>query len=891
MKKQISESDSVQHDRNDATDAKDVGVAAIESELAQVFDRYAEAMDSGDRQAADAILDEYPSIGDEFRAPLEGLYLLGRASQKNHFDLHYEDSPGRKRLGDYEIEYELGRGGMGVVYAATQISLRRRVALKVLPMMAVLDPRQVARFRNEAQAAASLVHPNIVPVYAVGCERGVHYYSMQLVEGQSLEQFVEELRQSPTRAHAEIDNSSEITAPAAVSTAVTKESLNYVRRVLGIGCQAANAIDFAHQQGIVHRDIKPSNLMLDQTGNVWVTDFGLARCQGASNLTSQGDRIGTARYMSPEQAAGRVHQIDFRTDIYSLGVTLYELLTLRPAFDSTDRVQLLADIESKEPTPLRRINSSIPLDLETVIVKAIAKSPADRYSSCKEFADDLSRCLNGQPVLARRQTSADRIFKSLAKHKWAVILLCGMCLSVAIAASVVASVFYQQRQRELAAAEKARFYLQQAHRVVDRYGNFLTDELEGIPGTESIRAQLLGEAIGYYADFLEFAAVSPQLKLEQAQANSQLAGLHERAGDDDQAIEHYQTAISQLSGLAGQPNSPIDTKIEYAVCLNKLGLLHKRRGEYDRARKELESALAQFDALDVLTRQRPDNLAAWAQTRANLGMLYWTEGDLNKAVFEMERALALLSLPGETPPIDVNLRSVYFKINGNFVAVLTELNPDWAERTLSQSITELENASSVTPLQHVSTQPPTTLKTTAIGELAGEKLQNENRAHLADMQNNLAILLCHRNQLQPAEQLATTAIGYWRSQIELHGNDLNTAERLATALNTLGEISWQVHDAKVGDQSFAEAETLLRRVVEFGPQRPDPLSRLAGVLHNRSLVAFRNRDIKRAMELVNSAIELQNKALSLAPENSQYKKFLNSHQQTLKTFSMAEKPR
>jgi WD40 repeat protein/serine/threonine protein kinase len=355
------------------------------------------------------------------------------------------------QLGDYQIGRELGRGGMGIVYEARQISLNRRVALKVLPFAAALDERRLQRFRNEAQAAALLNHPNIVPIFGVGSDRGVHYYAMQFVEGQTLLAVVAAVKQAkaPT-VDADEAMSGEPTAiqfsclnaPTAAATpspgATTGTTIDVAdsRRVARWGVQVAEALHHAHSQGVVHRDIKPGNLMLDAQGNVHILDFGLARLQGDPGLTLTGDLVGTLRYMSPEQALGRPEAVDHRTDIYSLGTTLYELLALRPAFQGADRQEVLRQIASEEPQPLRAVKRDTPADLETVVLKAMAKEVGDRYRTAQELADDLQRILEHRPIQARRPRVADRVVKWGRRHRGMVITgvlaLALACLALAV---------------------------------------------------------------------------------------------------------------------------------------------------------------------------------------------------------------------------------------------------------------------------------------------------------------------------------------------------------------------------------------------------------------------------------------------------------------------------
>jgi WD40 repeat protein/serine/threonine protein kinase len=313
-------------------------------------------------------------------------------------------------VGDYRLVREVGRGGMGVVFEAVQVSLGRKVALKVLPFAAALDPNQLRRFLTEAQAAAQLHHTNIVPVFSVGCERGVHYYAMQFIEGRSLAQMILEQKS------AESSKREPLSHVAGSSTLASTGSRARFRMVAELGIQAAEALDHAHRLGVVHRDIKPANLLLDTRGNLWLTDFGLARFQDEVGLTLTGDLLGTLRYMSPEQALAHRGTVDHRTDLYALGVTLYELLTLRPAVEGTNRQELLRRIAQEEPVAPRRINPSIPRELETIVLKAMAKEPTSRYATSRELADDLRSLLANKPIRAQRPTAWQRTVKWARRH-------------------------------------------------------------------------------------------------------------------------------------------------------------------------------------------------------------------------------------------------------------------------------------------------------------------------------------------------------------------------------------------------------------------------------------------------------------------------------------------
>jgi WD40 repeat protein/serine/threonine protein kinase len=360
-----------------------------------------------------------------------------------------------RTLGDFRILREIGRGGMGIVYEAEQISLGRRVALKVLPFAAALDPRQLQRFQNEAHAAAQLHHPSIVPVHGVGCERGIHYFVMQFIDGQSLAALLHQLQ------GAAADGPASAAFPPVSPTSPTLADLTtqppsstpaFFRVVTTLAIQAALALEYAHQRGVIHRDVKPGNLLLDAGGQLWITDFGLARLENASGQTMTGDLLGTLRYMSPEQADSRPGLVDHRTDIYALGATLYELLTLQPAFAAPERAALLRQIACDEPRPPRAVNPAIPPDLETIVMKAMAKSPAERYATAQELADDLRRFLEDRPIRARRPSLLQRLSKWSRRHE-GLVRLAGFAAALGLAGLVAAAVLIWHAKEE---AEQAR---------------------------------------------------------------------------------------------------------------------------------------------------------------------------------------------------------------------------------------------------------------------------------------------------------------------------------------------------------------------------------------------------------------------------------------------------
>jgi serine/threonine protein kinase/WD40 repeat protein len=512
-----------------APPAEESASAADDPRLTQAVEEYRTALEAGRRPDRQALFSRYPDLVQDLAGCLDAVdFVHAAARQLGRTGADGPPGPTDMRpgepLGDFRLLREVGRGGMGVVYEAEQVSLRRRVALKVLPFAAVLDPRRLQRFRHEAQAAASLHHPNIVPVYAVGCERAVHFYAMQLIEGQTLAALIRDQRRAaglPAGGHDRMGGS--VTEPWRVArrpaagetkrTLGTERSLQapaFFRTVARLGVQAAEALEHAHQQGVVHRDIKPANLLVDASGNVWVTDFGLAQLHGDPGLTATGDVVGTLRYMSPEQALAQRGFVDHRTDIYSLGVTLYELLTLEPAFPGEDRQDLLTRIVLEEPRPLHRLNRAIPAELETVIGKAMAKGPEDRYATAGELADDLRRFLDDRPVLARRPGLLVRLRKWARRRRaWVVSIAVSVVLLLA-ALACGATVYGLQRDQDLQQSDKRRREVeQQLHKAL--LGRAAGFRLARQPGYRAKAWKDLHEAAGLDIPDKDFGTIRAEV--------------------------------------------------------------------------------------------------------------------------------------------------------------------------------------------------------------------------------------------------------------------------------------------------------------------------------------------------------------------------------------------
>ena len=651
-----------------------------EFRLVKVLDDYLAAEQRGDAPDKSALLAAHPDLADDLQACLASLDFIRRAAttgpNEPSVGIPFEAEPPTGRLGDFRIIREAGRGGMGVVYEAEQVSLGRRVALKVLPFAAALDPRQLARFRVEAQAAAQLHHTNIVPVFSVGVERGVHYYAMQFIEGRSLAEVIRELRQArdpapasdPGRAGSEPPDRT----PLGTTPNATASGRPFFQAVARLGVQAAEALEFAHSLGIVHRDVKPANLLLDARGTLWVTDFGLARLHDDAGLTMTGDVLGTLRYMSPEQALANRVMIDQRTDVYSLGVTLYELLTLRPAFVGRDRQELLRQIAFEEPPPPRRVDPAIPRELETVVLKAMAKEPESRYASAQELADDLRRFLEHRPIKARRPPLMERAAKWSRRHPTAVGAA-ALVLLIGVAGLTVSNRMIARRNAEVVRQrdeiKRALKESEEARRQAEEVGKFLVSAFRKPDPSEDGKVVKVVDVLDQAAAKLddEFAG-APKIKGELLDTLAETylglglpeksVVLHEKAfaiwrelhGPDhgETLFARNRLAVAYLSaGRFAECLPMLEETLPLAKA--KLGLDHPTTldcmnnlaASYDAAGRRSESVRLYEEALPLAkARLGPDHPLTLA-TRNNLAETYSASGRADEAMDLFEGTLQL----------------------------------------------------------------------------------------------------------------------------------------------------------------------------------------------------------------------------------------------------------
>jgi tetratricopeptide (TPR) repeat protein len=518
---------------------------------------------------------------------------------------------------------------MGVVYEARQVSLNRQVALKVLGPGLGFTARAVERFRHEAEAAARLHHTNIVPVYATGEQDGVHYYAMELIEGPSLDRVLRQLRGPRARANSQLadtaayDAHEGVAQNAGLGTSSLTSGGSYFDQVAQMVAGVADALDYAHRQGVVHRDVKPGNLLLSPDGRLSLNDFGLARMLEQPGMTQTGEFVGTPLYMAPEQIAAGRAPIDHRADVYSLGATLYEMLTLQPPFGGERRDQVIAQVLHKEPTAPRRVNPKIPVDLETICLKAMEKDPDRRYQSAGQMAEDLRRFVNRFAIAARRAGPIERIRK-WARRNPVLTPAVGALLVVFVTAGFFGYQAYQVEQRRV--AEERRAALDKAL-LVALSGNLNgaevaiaeAERLGALPG----QVRFIRGVVSYYAgkqlDAVRHLEVAAELMPDSVAPRAMLATIHGVLGEWEQMERWFREMDAR------EPKTPEDFLFKsYTVAMDD-----GRRG---------------LEMLDEEVGRRPSLLGQFLRAQAR-GRLYMETGQpelAERAAREMSSILVLV---------------------------------------------------------------------------------------------------------------------------------------------------------------------------------------------------------------------------------------------------------
>jgi serine/threonine protein kinase len=705
-----------------------------------VAEEFARSCRAGEHPSVSDYAQRHPELADELRDLLPSIAMMEKLknSRRQSVSSSVATAPRLERIGDFRIVREVGRGGMGVVYEAVQESLGRRVALKVLSATATLDSTRLQRFDQEARAAARLHHTNIVPVFGVAEQDGVHYYVMQLIEGQALGDVVRSLATGhPARLDALRGGRSDSAGTVAPSpstssggeawtpvggtpsagTGNARFARYYWRWVARVGQQVAEALHYAHQQGVLHRDVKPANLLLDARGTVWVADFGLAKVGDDSNVTRTGDIVGTLQYLAPEALKKRA---DLRSDIYGLGLTLHEMLTLRPPYGDSHPGELIRRISTTDPPRPRAINPAIPRDLETIVLKAVARDPDHRYQTAGEMAADLESFLQDRPIRARRARPTERLWRWCRRNR-AIASLSAAAIVLALVAIVVGWVGYANTRAALAGESNRRSEAEFATRRAEQNVQLSLQAFEDIfnqvsqqeafqpqgppprrdpnapPGRQAqpaVDATLLQSVLDFYDRFAKQNATNPALNAEAARSYRRVGALYRWMGEDEKADQAHERSASMYEGLlVADPH-----RRDYARGLAEATSAspYVRSGDAgaaalarDRQVRRLRSAIAVLD--NSGDQAPPEENRALARAFHSLGTGLKQGGQIDEAEASYRRALDIdrhmppPDRPGPPPGMD------RAEITLSLASLLSESNrDDEARRLLRETIEDIE---------------------------------------------------------------------------------------------------------------------------------------------------------------------------------------------------------
>ncbi len=616
---------------------------------------YIERLRQGQRPAIEDYAARYPALAQDIRDLFPTIAVTERlkARQAQSTAGHVTLGPAQpERLGEFRLIREIGRGGMGVVFEAEQESLGRRVAVKVLPRQVLLDEKHLKRFQREARIAANLHHTNIVEVFGVGEQDGFHYYVMQYIRGVGLDAIIPRLaktligdgnaphttqttQDTGRLSHDELAQAVLRQLLGPTPAAGTLET-HYWTSVARVGLQAAEALDYAHSQGVLHRDIKPANLLLDAQGTVWLADFGLAKAAQSEEISISRDVVGTLRYMAPEQFRGNADQ---RSDLYSLGLTLYELLALRPAYPESNQSRLIHRItHGPPPPPPSDSGLGVPRDLETILLKSINPDVTQRYASARAMAEDLRSFLEDRPICARRVGSAERLARWCRRNK-RLASLAGASLFLVVMVAAVAFIGYIRTKKALEgeAVERVKaeattaLAIEALDRMFERFSPTRmraapppstaaapAEAIEITPVLSREAAALLEEMLPFYDRLAQETGNTDKLRLETAKANQRVGAIRQRLGQLDEAVQAYRRAIALYDELrTGSPTNPA-FKLGIAQVNNELGRINTSRRQVAEARAAHQAALALLNE-DTADSSSPESRFELARTCYLLG--------------------------------------------------------------------------------------------------------------------------------------------------------------------------------------------------------------------------------------------------------------------------------
>ena len=612
-----------------------INTAQDRDPLERLADEFASRLRDGQTPSISEYVARYPQFAEEIEelfptvAAMEQYRSQEESNRRASFRSGHSAIP--EHLGDFRIIREIGRGGMGIVYEAEQKSLARRVALKVLPKHALLLEEDRRRFQREAQTAANLHHTHIVPVFGTGVHDGHHYYVMQLVRGVGLDAVIRDLRSRGSQALG----------------------TDHWARVARIGIQAAEALDHAHRQATVHRDVKPGNLLVDEKDNVLVADFGLARAVKSDSADPKGEVVGTPRYIAPEQLRGKA---EARSDLYSLGLTLYELATLQPAVDdSNGLLHQVISAHRPEPERPRNIAPSLPRDLEAILLKCLQKAPGNRYEDAAALANDLQRFLDGRPIRARHVTWIER-----------TALWCRRNPALATLSAVATLLLLTVAATTLTGHLRTRKAYAETSVALERAE---ATSLVALEALDDIYLQLSPDRIWIQSGVDARGEVCVCLGLRSG--NGVTAGNGRTAlqfHPSDETATLLEGLLVCYDRLAEQSGNSFKVRFDSAIACRRIGDIRQLLGQLNEAEREYERAIERLAELHPATSNVPQVALELARTHNGLGSIRSAKLDATAAYSSHRKALDEIQKAGEIAELPSQCqyeaaRTLYFLAN------------------------------------------------------------------------------------------------------------------------------------------------------------------------------------------------------------------------------------
>lgn len=819
--------------------------AADDDELDALVAQAVEAFESGGDEAVDTFLASHGAHAPAVKARLVRLREIGL--------LTHQAALGEvklEKLGEFRLIRPLGAGGMGIVYLAEQEKLGREVALKVIRPEHVYFPGARLRFRREVEIIAKLQHPGIVPIYTVGEENGIPYFAMEMLRGATLEERLRALHGRDPASLTGRDLAPDSRSPGYLYSGSWEEACLRVLR------QVSDAVSHAHERSVIHRDIKPSNVFLtsDGTSRVVLLDFGLAASGTDGKLTRTGARMGSLSYMSPEQVRGDSAAIGPKSDVYGLGVTLYEMLTLSTAFGGRTETEILRAIERGAPPRIREKNPSISWETETVCLTAMEHDMARRYGSAPDLLRDLDNVLARRPIEARRvglirraRRWIERSPEQAAAIGLGAALLVGLPTVYAVQAHFSSVEISSQRDR---AEKNLTHALDAVDRMLTRVGSI---DLRFMPQMEPVRKALLEDAVALLERFISSSERDPRALAAAAGAHARLGRLLDELGRKVEAANAYEQAEKKYALLQDQGIEPENAAMRIFQAREQRALTLTAAGKVDEALSLLKETLKSIERLEATEKDDP----AW----------------IRRIRLECETTTAH-ALEGLGQLEDA--RKQFEIAAGHAEAIATKSNPSSDDM---ERCAHTWNEFSLFLLKHytkegVGNEQAEAMLRRAITaqEALASTAEDKQNIHLelSTGRINLAGALRRAARFDEASEECKKAHATLESLVERHPENLTYKLELATVCNQSGLIEEYRKSSTTAEEYYRRSVELLREITEKAPADATLLNRFAQSQVNLSSpVRMRPDGFEEAHALMQNAVETFRRAQALSPKNSE----------------------